>query len=238
MLQLSSHLSCCGGTGSQSRFPPSISRSARIASFWYTTTASCSRQIQPASIIPIVWAAVLQKFNAMRPIIRAIGRSGGSSTAGYGLGIVDERRRSSFGTIRATRRVEVLRAASCRTESATHPRAYFATQRKRSGRSRQCWGVHVKHFGVSPGRQGRLSHTPSGPLSSWHRAPISRHSALGPGLAYSPRSQPRQALRSTAAKARPITCRRRSGERPDQAAAARRSAPAQAGRRRAMPTRR
>ena len=65
----------------------------------------------------------------------------------------------------------------------------------------QCWGVHMKQGGVSPGRQGRLSHTPSGPFSSWHRAPVSRHSALGPGLAYSPRSQPRQALRSATAKA-------------------------------------
>ena len=39
--------------------------------------------IQPASIITIAWAAVLQKFNAiMRPIIRWIGRSGGLSAAG------------------------------------------------------------------------------------------------------------------------------------------------------------
>ena len=38
----------------------------------------------------------------MRSIIGAIGRSGGPGAAGYGLGIVDERRRSSFGTIRVS----------------------------------------------------------------------------------------------------------------------------------------
>ncbi len=65
----------------------------------------------------------------------------------------------------------------------------------------QCWGVHVKQGGVSPGGQGRLSHTPSGPFSSWHRAPVSRHSALGSGLACSPKSQPRYAPRSATAKA-------------------------------------
>lgn len=62
----------------------------------------------------------------------------------------------------------------------------------------------MKQGGISPERQRRLSHTPRGPPSSSHRAPASRHSALGAGRTYSPRSQPREAARSAQTKGREI----------------------------------
>ena len=75
---------------------------------------------------------------------------------------------------------------------------------QRAACSSQCWGVHMKQGGISPERQRRLAHTPRGPPSSSHRAPASRHSALGAGRTYSPRSQPREAARSAQTKGREI----------------------------------